>query len=44
MAVKADFMNEIFELRSEMCDGSNNKNNIYDDNNLGIPKVHSSVL
>lgn len=41
--MKADFINEIFELRSEMCDRSNNKNNVNDDN-LEIPKVHSSVL
>ena len=44
--MKENFMNEIFELRSEIeglkkqnCGRSSNKNNIYDDNNLEILKV-----
>ena len=49
--MKAYFMNEIFELPSEIeglrkqvCDRSNNKNNVYDDNNLKILEVHNSIL
>ena len=48
--MKANFMNVIFELRSEIvglkkqiCDRSSNKNNVYDESNLEILKVQNSV-
>ena len=51
VAIKANFMNEIFELRFEIvglkkqiCDRSSNKNNVYDDYNLEILKVQNSLL
>ena len=51
MARKANFMNEMFELQSDIeglkkqiWDRSSNKNNIYDDNNLEILKAQSSCL
>ena len=51
MALKANFMNEIFELRSEItgvknqiCDRASNKNNVYDDDNLENPKSRKFTL
>ena len=51
LAMKVSFMNEIFEMRSEIaglkkqiCDRSSNKNNVYEDNNLEILKVQNSLL
>lgn len=51
VAMKANFMNEICELRSEIvglkkqiCNRSSNNNNVHDDNNLEISKVENSLL
>ena len=49
--MKANFMNEIFELRfgierlkTQICDRCSNKNHIYDNNNLEILKAQNSFL
>ena len=51
VAMKANFMNEICKLRSEIvglkkqiCNRSSNNNNVHDDNNLEISKVENSLL